>query len=91
MRLQKKLLHKILRYAEENATGQRLATPEFEDYKKHEVNYHIGLCYEAGFLHVHMDASPESDVAVYQIRKGITYLTQQIGGIPIMLDNHSGM
>ena len=68
MRLQKKLLHKILRYAEENATGQRLATPEFEDYKKHEVNYHIGLCYEAGFLHVHMDASPESDVAVYQIR-----------------------
>ena len=68
MRLQKKLLHKILRYAEENATGQRLATPEFEDYKKHEVNYHIGLCYEAGFLHVHMDASPELGVAVYQIR-----------------------
>ena len=68
MRLQKKLLHKILRYAEEKATGQRLIAPEFEDYSKPEVNYHIGLCYEAGFLHVHIIPSQVADFPVYQIR-----------------------
>lgn len=56
MRLKRKLLHKILRYAEEHATGRKLAAPEFEDYSEQEVNYHIGLCHEAGFLHICNDS-----------------------------------
>ena len=68
MRLKKKLLHEILSHAEGKATEQRLASPEFEDYSEQEVNYHIGSCYEAGFLHVHMSPLPGSDVPVYQIR-----------------------
>ena len=45
-----------------------MAAPEFECYSKQEVNYHIGLCYEAGFLHVHRDTSLGSVIAIYQIR-----------------------
>ncbi len=68
MRLQKKLLHKILRYAEENAKGQRLAPPEFECYDKNEINYHIGLCYEAGFLHVFHTPGSSISVDEYAIK-----------------------
>ena len=52
MRLHRKLIHKLLRYAEEKADGIKLAAPEFEDYSETQVHYHIGLCEEAGFLHV---------------------------------------
>lgn len=70
MRLQKKLLHKILRYAEEHAHGQNLAAPEFEQYSRQEVNYHIGLCAEAKFLHTSPSrAEPGSeDIPTYMIR-----------------------
>ena len=69
MRLKKKLLHKLLRHAEENANGQRLPAPEFEEYEEMEVNFHIGLCYEAGFLHVHIgEPMPGADIRMYQIR-----------------------
>ena len=52
MKRKMELILKILRYSEENATGgMPLGLPSFSDYSREEVNYHTGLCHEAGYLH----------------------------------------
>ena len=70
MRLQRKLLHKILRYAEQHASGQELDAPECEEYTRQEVNYHIGLCGEAELLHISPSKTESGigGVPVYKIR-----------------------
>lgn len=44
------LIHKLLQYAECYATGQPMPTPEIDGYTLDQVNYHIHLCEQAGFL-----------------------------------------
>lgn len=47
-----KLIRLILEYVEEHGTGRPLAPPEFDEYTRTEINYHIGLCDQAGYLEV---------------------------------------
>ena len=48
------LMLMILRYAEENANGDRpIQEPSFTDYDRQQVLYHIDMCRQAGFLKVH--------------------------------------
>ena len=54
MVLNEALMLIILRYAEENADGDRLIRePSFTDYTRQQVRYHIDMCRQAGFLTVH--------------------------------------
>lgn len=51
MKRQWKLILEILLYVEQNAhNGQPLSLPEFADYTREEVVYHIILCTEAEFV-----------------------------------------
>ena len=52
MKRHRKLIRLILQYAESNASGSPLDPPNLEGFTLGEVNYHIGLCDEAKFLHV---------------------------------------
>ena len=52
MKRQMELILKILKYAEEKAAGKMLDPPRLEGYSMAEINYHIGLCHEAQYLHV---------------------------------------
>ena len=47
-----KLIQLILEYTEKHGNGKTLPLPEFEDYTFTQVNYHAGLCGEAGYLRV---------------------------------------
>ena len=50
MQRKMKLIRKLLEYAEMSNTEERLPVPEFRDYSEAEVQYHLGLCEEAGYL-----------------------------------------
>ena len=54
MRRDMKLIRKLLEYAEAEATGLLVGipAPKIDDHTDAEVHYHIGLCGEAGLLHV---------------------------------------
>ena len=42
----------MLEHAECYADGSGLNAPEFDEYSDAQVNYHIGLCAQAEFMHV---------------------------------------
>ena len=50
MKRKMKLIHKILEWAERYADGDPKPHPEMEEYGDAEINYHIGLCMQAGYL-----------------------------------------
>ena len=52
MRRHMKLIRMILEFAELNAKREPMPDPEFKDYTPEDVRYHIGLCREAGYLHL---------------------------------------
>ena len=47
-----KLIRQILEYVEANGNGEPLDPPDIPDHTPIEVNYHIGLCAQAGYLEV---------------------------------------
>ena len=59
MRLSEQLIKGILEYIEQNdkGDGRPLADPELPDYTPAEVDYHIALCEQDGFITV----QPTSD------------------------------
>ena len=62
MKRRMKLIYKILEWCETYADNSGQPPPDLEGYQQNEINYHIELCVEAGFLHA--DYQP-----VYQIWK----------------------
>ena len=51
MRRCMKLIRLILEYTEQNARYDRsINPPEFDDYSESQVQYHIELCEQAGYL-----------------------------------------
>ena len=46
------LIHMILHYTEENATGKPLMEPSYNGYTPEQIRYHIELCSQAGYLQV---------------------------------------
>ena len=73
MRRDMKLICKLLRFIRCNATGERknpIDAPDFEPkYTAAEVNYHLGLCAQAGFVEL---AELVTEGAPYQI-VGLTW------------------
>ena len=46
-----KLIRKILEYVETaKTTDDNVPLPEFDDYRQCQVEYHVKLCEEAGYL-----------------------------------------
>ena len=66
MKRKMELIWEILQYAEENAAGKMLDPPHIEGYSMEEINYHIGLCYEAQYLHV-VEFKHEQQASTYKI------------------------
>ena len=67
MNREMKLVLMILCYAKEKADGSLLRAPRFEGFSEVQIHYHIGLCSEAGFLHVNrhsmgLDHAPAYDI-----------------------------
>ena len=52
MQRKMKLIYKLLEYVECHGTGEGLLPPEISGYTDTDVNYHIGLCNQAGYLEV---------------------------------------
>lgn len=50
MKRQMKLILLILQYIEQSNGIGNIALPEFKDYSKSEVSYHVKLCDEAGYI-----------------------------------------
>ena len=51
MKRHMKLIFKILEYVETHKTnGNNVPVPEFDDYERSEVEYHVKLCEEAGYV-----------------------------------------
>ena len=50
MRRKMKLIEKILAHVERDSSEGEVPIPEFKDYTERQVQYHIALCQEAGFL-----------------------------------------
>ena len=66
MRRDKKLIDKILRYAEENADdGLTPCFPEFPCYTQKQVEYHIRLCVQAGLLETAMPGRMKAPAAIH--------------------------
>ena len=53
MKMHDDLIHRILRYAEKHADGGiTRCIPEFPCYDENEIDYHLQLCEEAGYLRI---------------------------------------
>ena len=50
MKRKMKLIKKILEWTEHYADGDPKHPPEMEEYRDAEINYHINLCLQAGYL-----------------------------------------
>ena len=50
MKREMKLIRKILEFVEKASRCGDISIPEFQDYRKCEVKYHIRLCDEANYL-----------------------------------------
>ena len=50
MKRSMKLIRMILEYVEREGNCRPLALPDFEDFTRVDVHYHVGLCFQAGFL-----------------------------------------
>ena len=52
MQRKMKLIYKLLEYMECHGRGEGLLPLEISGYTDAEVNYHIGLCQQAGYMEV---------------------------------------
>ena len=80
MNREMKLILMILRYAKKEADGSPLRAPSFEEFSEVQIHYHIGLCSEAGFLHVNRSSMGLDQAPAYTIVNltwgGHEFLTQ---------------
>lgn len=67
MRRHLDLLKKILVYVEGCRNTPPFDAPVIEGYTTAQIHYHIGLCYEAGYLHV-IEHSVLSAPSQYEIK-----------------------
>ena len=54
------IILRILRYVEEKGNNHPLPHPKFEGFSEEEIVYHIGLCHEAGYVHIDRQDNPRS-------------------------------
>ena len=56
MRRQMKLIGMILAHVEKSRQASEICLPDFKDYRTCDVEYHVQLCEEAGYLHVSVNS-----------------------------------
>lgn len=52
MKLSMELIRSLLEYVEDHGKGTALCPPRINGYDKYTIAYHVGLCHEAGFIHL---------------------------------------
>ncbi len=68
MKRHMKLIFKILEYVERsNGNGDSIPSPEFDDYSRREVEYHVQLCSEAGYLTVKKSYGPQAELLIFRM------------------------
>ena len=68
MKRHRKLIFEILKYVESaKANGEKIPLPEFDDYNRHEVEYHVKLCEEAGYVDLVVSAQDHSPEAIVRL------------------------
>lgn len=63
MQLKESLIRQLLEYVECHGTGRPMYPPEIEGYTDEQVEYHIRLCDQAGFVMT----SPNARHAITQL------------------------
>ena len=61
MKRNMKLICKILAYVESKKLNEKIEIPKFDNYPQCEVEYHVRLCEEAGYLDIILDEYKEPD------------------------------
>ncbi|MDE0534346.1 MAG: DUF2513 domain-containing protein [Albidovulum sp.] len=66
MKRQMKLIFQILKYAEANVhNGEPAPMPEFDEYSRSEVEYHVKLCDQAGYIdYIHGGGKRKAPVSI---------------------------
>ena len=54
------LIQKILEWTESHADDEPKMPPEIQGYQDAEINYHIGLCLQAGYLEADCQTSDQT-------------------------------
>ena len=67
MRRHMNLIQLILEYTEEHGNGKILPLPRFEEYTFAQVNYHTGLCGQAGYLELSVQGKTVGEPRKYFI------------------------
>ena len=67
MRRFKDLVQAILSYVERYSGPPPIEVPEIPSFDQLQVHYHVGLCSEAGFLHVKEIPNPNGCWKQYEI------------------------
>ena len=65
MQRQMKLVLKLLLHAERKNDSRLVLPPEFDEYTVEQVNYHMGLCNEAGYMRVEKVSGSEEPYPRY--------------------------
>ena len=67
MKREMKLIAMILAHVEKSRHAGDIQLPEFSDYRKCEVEYHVKLCEEAGYLHIKLSAHDKKPESIIQM------------------------
>ena len=68
MRRDFKLIRQILHYVEqEKQNGDEIPLPELADYRTCEIEYHVKLCEEAGYLDIRVSSHDKKPVAIVRM------------------------
>ena len=67
MKRDMKLIDHLLAYVEKRGKGIALERPEVPNYTAEQVQYHINLCYEAGFIHVCQVGNMDGGLPLYDM------------------------
>ena len=61
------LIKKLLEFTEQKVSSEDTLPPEVNGYTTEQVHYHVGLCYEAGYMNVRSISGADSPYKQYVI------------------------
>lgn len=67
MKRRMKLIGLILKHVEQAPHTGEIQIPEFQDYTRNEVEYHVTLCSEAGYLDIVVDPRDKTPVMIHRL------------------------
>ena len=67
MKREMKLICMILAYVEQSRVIGGIPLPEFDDYRTCDVEYHVNLCDEAGYLDIVVSSHDKRPVSIHRM------------------------